>query len=242
MKPEENLSHWNDSCVESMYDKNLLRLETENLKQWIPEGSYICDVGCGEGEATLEYSQIPGVEILAVDNSPTRLHLAEDRLAGQVNVELLCYSVLDDFTDERFDVVISQRLLVNLPSWKKQKKALKRLIKLLKPGGRLLLSEGSINGATALNDFRFQMGLPDIPVPEHNVFIDDEELTDFAWEKGLVLLDEDSLGAYYFLTRGVQPALTCDFRWDSEFNKLSAGANVCDLERFSRIKQWCFQK
>ena len=235
-----NAEHWNDPAVESMYDKTLLRLETENLKAWIEVGSDICDFGCGEGEATLEYAGIEGVDILAVDNSPTRLELARQRIDGRWHVDFQLASVLGETDLGQFDVVISQRLLVNLGSWEAQKRALKRLFSMVRPGGRVLLSEGSSNGAAKLNEFRDQMGLPPIPIPAHNVFIDDRQLMAFADSLGWRLEDAKHLGTYYLLTRGVQPALKDDLRWDSDFNTRSSKVDLLCTGRFSRIKQWCF--
>ena len=231
-----NAEHWNDPAVESMYDKTLLRLETENLKAWIPPNSSVCDMGCGEGEATLEYSKVPGVTVLGVDNSPTRLELAAKRLPG---VKLKLASVNDNDIG-RFDVVISQRLLVNMPSWDEQKRALVSLSCLVRPGGRVLLSEGSANGAKKLNEFRKQMGLSRIPTPAHNVFIDDRQLLECATDLGWKLEDAKHIGTYYLLTRGVQPALKDVIRWDSDFNTRSSKVDLLCAGRFSRIKQWCF--
>lgn len=239
MEQPKVLEHWNNPAVESMYDKTLLRLETENLKQWIPEGSYVCDMGCGEGEATLEYSRIPGVRVLGVDNSLTRLELAQKRLSGLENVKLRQASVFDSAIGQ-FDVVVSQRMLVNLSSWDEQKRGLLALMTLVRPGGRVLLSEGSLNGFSELNDFREDMGLPPIPIPAHNVFISDADLQSYAVDIGLKLSCFTGIGTYYLLTRGVQPALTKDIRWDSEFNTRASRIDIPWTARYSRIKQWCF--
>ena len=84
------LEYWNRDDVESMYDKHLLNLEIELVRQRIDEVSApkVLDAGCGEGEGTLVYSAIRGAVVHAVDFSETRLAKAADRLRGRQNVLL----------------------------------------------------------------------------------------------------------------------------------------------------------
>lgn len=229
----DNAAHWNNSSVESMYDKTLLGLETQNILGWIPSGSTVLDVGCGEGEGTLEYSKVSTV--VGVDYSPVRLGFARDRCPGVTFKQ----SSVHDITGE-YDVVISQRLLVNLSCWEEQQRALIKLGEVSK--GLVIISEGSIQGAENLNAFRLCMGLPPIPIPEHNVFIDESFLLNFTRSIGWKLKGCKTLGSYYLLTRGVQPALTKNLTWDSEFNKRSSKVELPCSDRFSRVKQWCFIK
>ena len=46
------LEYWNRDDVESMYDKNLLKLEIQLIKQRLTKNSKILDAGCGEGEGS----------------------------------------------------------------------------------------------------------------------------------------------------------------------------------------------
>ncbi len=71
-----------------------------------------------------------------------------------------------------------------MQEWDLQKKVLEDLIALLKPGGRLLLLEGSQQGADSLNEFRAAWGLDPIPVKWHNLFLDDVKLVSFMKSQG----------------------------------------------------------
>jgi hypothetical protein len=117
---------------------------------------------------------------------------------------------------------------------------------MLKPGGRLLMLEGSRQGVDSLNEFRAAMGLEPIPVKWHNLFFDDRTLTDFMQQHGYHLLAEEGLGAYFLLTRGVRPVLDQNLNWDSDFNRLAAAERTAELlqlgPKFSRLKLWVFQK
>ncbi len=115
---EKILAYWNRPDIESMYDKHLLNSEIELIRRRISANSKIFDAGCGEGEGTLAYSTILGVVVHAVDFSETRLAKARQRLAGRKNVLLKQMDLISEHDcDKDYDVVISQRFLINLPEW-----------------------------------------------------------------------------------------------------------------------------
>jgi len=117
---------------------------------------------------------------------------------------------------------------------------------MLKPGGRLLMLEGSRQGVDSLNEFRAAFDLEPIPVKWHNLFFDDQALIDFMREHDHQLVTEDGLGTYFLLTRGIRPVFDQTLNWDSDFNRRAAAASTDALlqmgSRFSRLKLWVFQK
>lgn len=244
---EQALKYWNRHDVESMYDKHLLNAEIELIKQCIPPNTKVLDAGCGEGEGTLLYSTIPGVVVHATDFSETRLKMAEDRLKERNNVMLKRVDFLGQYRlDSDYDIIVSQRFLINLTEWRLQKKVLLDLMGMLKVGGRLLLLEGSKQGADSLNEFRAAWGLAPITVKWHNLFFDDHALIEFMQDHDYNLVEQDGLGTYYLLTRGVRPNLDRNLEWACEFNRLAATRRMDELlglgTRFSRTKLWVFQK
>jgi len=244
---KEVLDYWNDNEVESMYDKHLLNSEIALLVKHVPEGAKVLDAGCGEAEGTIAYSSVPGTTVHAVDFSETRLEKARERLAGRTNVKCKQVDFLGTYElDHDYDVVISQRFLINLMEWELQQRVLLDLVSMLKPGGRLLMLEGSKPGVDSLNDFRVAMGLEPIPVKWHNLFFDDRALVDFMAQNGCRLVAEDGLGTYFLLSRGIRPVLDQTLNWDSDFNRLAASERVDELlqmgPKFSRLKLWVFEK
>lgn len=244
---EEVLDYWNKDDVESMYDKNLLNAEIEIIRERISPGAKVLDAGCGEGEGTLIYSSIPGVLVHAVDFSETRLRKARERLEGRDNVVLKQVDFLAEYAlDNDYDFVVSQRFLINLMEWTLQQKVLLDLMSMIKPGGRLLMLEGSQQGVDSLNEFRSAWELEPIPVKWHNLFFDDVALADFMQSHGCKLVDQDGLGTYFLLTRGIRPALDEELNWDSRFNQLAVGKQTRELlefrTKFSRLKLWVFEK
>ena len=241
------LEYWNNDDVESMYDKNLLNAEIELIRQRIPQGSKILDAGCGEGEGTLVYSAIPGTVVQGVDFSETRLRKARERLSSRENVSLKQVDFLGTYQlDNDYDVIVSQRFLINLMEWNLQQKVLLDLVSMLKPGGHLLMLEGSQQGVDSLNEFRVALRLEPIPVKWHNLFFDDRTLRDFMQQHGYKLIEQNGLGTYFLLTRGVRPALDEKLDWDCEFNRLAVAKRTSELlgfgAEFSRLKLWVFEK
>jgi len=244
---DEVLTYWNRQDVESMYDKHLLNAEIELLRRRISPNMKILDAGCGEGEGTIVYSSIPGVVVHAVDFSETRLALARQRLAPRDNVVFKQVDFLQEYAcDKDYDFIISQRFLINLMEWPLQQRVLLDLMNGLKPGGRLLMLEGSKQGVNSLNELRSALNLAPIPVKWHNLFFDDDLLISFMEQHEYRLVEQDGLGTYFMLTRGIRPALDTDLSWDCEFNRLASRSETIDLlgfkTKFSRLKLFVFQK
>jgi SAM-dependent methyltransferase len=246
-KRKDVLDYWNQSDVESMYDKHLLQAEIQIIRSRIAQGSKVLDAGCGEGEGTVAYASITGAHIHAADFSDTRLAKAEERLKGQANVVFSKIDFLGPHALEQdYDVVVSQRFLINLLDWNLQSQVLLDLVRALRPEGRLLMLEGSLQGVDELNKFRALLKLPPIPIKWHNVFFDDEELVAFMEKNGCRLDEVDGLGAYFMLTRGVRPVFDETLGWACEFNRTAASEEMRSLlqlgQKFSRLKLWVFSR
>ena len=244
---KEVLEYWNQEEVESMYDKHLINLEIELIKEKIKNGSKILDAGCGEGEGTIIYSSIPDTIVHAADFSETRLKKAKERLNGKHNVIFKQIDFLGKYNlDNDYDFIISQRFLINLMEWGLQKRVILDLMKMLKPNGVLLMFEGCNDGVNELNDFRSLYGLDSIPVKWHNLFFDNNKLITTMKENNYNLIDEDGLGEYFLLTRGLRPIFDNNVTWENEFNKISSGQSLKDIlkfkSKFSRLKLWSFSK
>ena len=244
---EEILEYWEKDDVESMYDKNLIDAEINLVKSYISPNSKILDAGCGEGEGTLQYSTVSNVIIHAVDFSETRLKKAREKLSEINNVTFKKVDFLNNYVlDFDYDIIISQRFLINLMDWELQKKVISDLMGLLKPGGKFLLLEGSEQGTEDLNSIRRIFGLPPIAVKWHNLFFNDLKLQNFILEQGYKVENVLGFGEYFFLTRGIRPYFDKNLNWDSNFNKTATidelKTYMCFNTKFSRLKLWIIKK
>ena len=241
------LNYWEQPEVESMYDKYLLNAEIELIKSRITPGSKILDAGCGEGEGTLEYSRIEGARIHAADFSDTRLKKARERLGDATNVTLLKIDFTHPFElDKDYDIIISQRFIINLKDWELQKKVIIELVSRLKSKGKLLLLEGSKEGVQELNCFRNVLGLEPIGIKWHNLFLENAQMYSFLNEHHFIVTERDGLGDYFLMTRGVRPYFDKELSWNHQFNEISSRTELRELlnlkERFSRLILWVIQK
>ncbi len=110
------------------------------------------DVGCGQGAYVAEMRRL-GFDVTGIDESAGQVAIAVEKLGRP---ELVTTgSVLDIPTDDRaFDFVYTINVLHHLAAVEDQRRAFRELLRVLRPGGLLVLHE--INTKNVL--FRFYMG------------------------------------------------------------------------------------
>lgn len=133
----------------------------------------ILDLGCGNGYTALSLaSRFKLKRIVGVDFSQTMIDgaksLLKEEFSGNVHVapELVCANVFDFIAQVKpgeFDLIITERLVVNLPTAASQARLINESLDRLSIGGRLLMVEGSAQGFALLNQIRAKCGLPLIP-------------------------------------------------------------------------------
>ena len=100
----------------------------------------VLDVGCGTGFLALSFAEL-GHTVIGIDLSPQMIKEAR-RKAEQI-LPHIDYHVCDaealDCADETFDLVIARHVIWNLPH---PKRAVAEWLRVLRPGGRLVLIEG----------------------------------------------------------------------------------------------------
>ena len=202
-----------ESPKASWSDFRVIELEVVEIGKRLSDGDRVLDAGCANGISTVQYAAIKDVSIVGFDyipamieNARRQLAAVRDRLRGRVE-----FSVGNLLTSEiptgPFDKVVATRVIINLGNWETQLKGLRACTKVLKPGGCLLLSEASLQGWRNLNAFRREWGLPDIPMPAFNNYLDEERLVhDLAPEMEIQEVSSFS-STYYVGTRVLKPLL-----------------------------------
>ncbi|WP_171246556.1 class I SAM-dependent methyltransferase [Isoptericola sediminis] len=99
-------------------------------------GRRILDVGCGTGPLTAELRD-RGAEVTGLDGSPAMIELAREHLGDDVPLHVADLAEPLPFADDTFDDVVASLVLHYLEDWAGPLAEIKRV---LKPGGRLLLS------------------------------------------------------------------------------------------------------
>jgi len=164
----------------------------------------VLDAGCGIGRFTL-YLAAHFRKVVAFDPSPSSIEVCQRRLqeSGLDNVELhwADLSFLDDWPQDTFDAVMAVELICYVAD---PARALKRLIRVTKPGGFIFLSVEGRPGALCVQGVsdperlvEVLHGEPLLLEGDHFViYFDQEGFGRLLSEAGLV--DVNLKGSHYF--------------------------------------------
>jgi ubiquinone/menaquinone biosynthesis C-methylase UbiE len=76
--------------------------------------------------------------------------------------------------DGYFDVSITTRVLINLPSWQLQEKAIDEMFRVTKSGGLILFSEAFLGGLKNINKLRKLFDLAPLTIHSFNKYLDEK--------------------------------------------------------------------
>jgi ubiquinone/menaquinone biosynthesis C-methylase UbiE len=120
-------------------DNPVLALEERVLFPHMEDlrGKHVIDLGCGTGRWLRYAAELGAASLVGVDASPAMLSVAQQQCSAQV--ELMCADVLSLLLESgSADVLIASFLLSYLPSLDA---FVAQAARLLRPGGRLLVSD-----------------------------------------------------------------------------------------------------
>jgi len=188
---------------------------SEEKKKLIPPGyclePRILEVGCGNGYTAEQIVKLANLSLKGIDLCEPMIRIARRRRLGR-RLGVMTFEVGDvtsmKFKDESFDIVFSERCLINLVSWENQKKALNEIHRVLTFKGVFLMVEAFTDGLDDLNRARDAVGLPPIPMPSFDLYLDKKEFFEYIFKfEDLKWCPPNFLSTYYFGTRVIYPAL-----------------------------------
>lgn len=232
-------------------DPYLAVLERQNVLDFLRPADRALEIGCGIGTHTLDYARAT-TAVVGMDVADSLIQLASEgaRVAGIGNVEYCVCSVLELISrceETRFDVVVSQRCLINLPTWEDQQEALRQCAAVLKPGGRLLLSEGFDDELEALNAARWKLGLSRIEVVAYNHNFRRAAFEEYV-SRDFEITATRGYGAYLFISRVVHPLAVAPEApvHDGVINRaamqIAQWVDLPDLDRYSYNRFYVLMK
>jgi ubiquinone/menaquinone biosynthesis C-methylase UbiE len=197
----------------SWSDIRVMEMEIAEISRRLNDGDNVLDVGCANGFSSVQFATQRKVKLRGLDYVPKMIEEARHR-AKQSSAELKGSVEFDvgDITDlpekdDTYDKVIVIRVLINLGKWERQRQGLQECVRVLRRGGNLLLSEATLQGWERLNRLRSEWGLPDIPIPPFNEYMDQEKVvSELAGKMSLVEIS-DFASTYYVGTRVLKPLL-----------------------------------
>lgn len=178
----------------------------------------ILDAGCGDGYSTIRVAnEFSNLQFTGVDYSENMIAIAKKQLIEIKEAPHIEFIVGDVenlnqlFPNILFDIILTDRCLINLDSPNRQYNAISQISKLLKPSGYYIAIENFLNGQKNLTQLRQSVGLPEIPIRWHNLFFDEDEFKVFANKlfRNVEIVNFSS--SYYFATRVIYSSM-CQMR------------------------------
>jgi len=224
------------------------KLEIEAIATHVKDGMTVLDIGCGNGITAIELARRYAVTVTGIDNAEKMVAAAQELAAKETlkgSTEFLVGDATQLPTDMgKFDVIYTERTLINLSDTSAQQEAIKNITKLLAPGGCYLMCENSMRGIQSINELRAHIGLSEIPIPWHNCYIDDDVMEKLSLP-GLTLEDvEDFSGTYYFLSRIINAHIATlkgeEPKYDDPINALALKLPAL-VEGLGQTKLWVWR-
>lgn len=234
-------------------DFQLRELEIDLGLEAIRDGDAVLDVGCGLGYALRRYAAARRITAHGLDYASNMVAMARERLAEAAPELAITFregSVAElPFEDASFDVVTSHRCLMALLDWGLQQQALREIHRVLRPGGTLVLLEGTFDGLERLNFYRRMFGLDEIDPSgkDRLLTLKFHELELLEFTAPLYELQRTQrFGMYYFLTRIVQPLLVAPDppRYDHPLNAVARdlARRIPDFEKIGHLVGFVLRK
>jgi len=223
---ESKASEEGDKPSSTIKDHEFREMEIAVISKYLKPRDVVLDIGCGNGFSTVCYLEKVN-KIIGVDYIQDFVDWANRLYVNENNRSKLEFKQADalelPFKDEEFDVVLSERMLINLSTWDDQKKALNNIWKVLKKGGRLILLEVSIQGMAALDEMRKKFGLEEMKKHWHNLYIDEDMLQRFLADK-FVIKDIKRFSIYCLISKIAHSLLVApeEPQYGAKINKIAS--------------------
>ena len=207
----------------------------------------IVDAGCGNGYTLTRLAELfPEHQYIGIEQNDRLRALAKKQLEDS-RVQVIPGDIRDPNSvcvdPGSADVLICQRVLINILDLADQKRALKTLAELVRPGGALMFIETFRCGFDNLNDARAELSLEPLPPPAHNLPLPE----DFFEQAGLISIDpgrfgfsENALSSHYFVSRVLFPAalkvLNKDLKRNAHFIRFLSAALPDGIGNYAPLK------
>jgi len=221
---KEEAEHWGKSSSSTMDDEVIREKETGLIMGLfdVLKGHHQClkvaDIGCGNGYTLGQLiKQHPENDYWGVDSSLELLKVAQDRHLASCRFTHGDVGSLQ-LPNGLFDVVYTQRCLINVLSWPGQAKALTEIYRILKPDGLYLMIECFTDGLMQNNRARRECGLPELKQAAFNEYLDEDDLQSIGIKQYFDILSPDEidstlpssnfLSSHYFIARVLHALVT----------------------------------
>lgn len=210
---EEQGKKYKDSHWVSWGDNWMIDLEIDLISKYIKDGDKVFDGGCANGYGAFrQFESRPTIQITGIDYAEAMIKFAREVKDKKFKNKPIEFSVGDvmcpKFTDSSFDIAYTTRVIINLPNWEDQKKAIKELVRIVKNGGKVVLLEAFWEPLILLNSLRALKALPNLEMHDFNRYLHFSKLESFLKNEGLVFEKKDFSSIYYLGSRFLRELVT----------------------------------
>lgn len=156
----ERFSNLDSGQVATIDAKISLELLTEASKRIVPNAKNLLDIGCGAGNYSLMMlTKTPNLNCTLVDLSKPMLEKAFERVSQKTtkDVSILQGDIREvELKENHFDIILAGAVLHHLRDDRDWETTFKKLFKLLKPGGCLMISDLITQDTELLNDYTWE--------------------------------------------------------------------------------------
>jgi len=214
---------------------------------------HVVDVGCGNGFTLKTLAEnFPNFLVFSgIENNEKLYNIACLQTQDEKKTSILRGDVRESLQEkcQLADILICQRVLINLLDEYDQKVVLRNIINLVKSGGMLIFIEAFKSGLKNLNEARRELCLDEITESHHNLYLEDsffdsKELQ--VWQSAFAELNENFLSTHYFIARVWHAFLVENSRLpfvrNSHFVNFWSGALPDSVGEYSPLKIKVFIK
>jgi|CXWL01.1.fsa_nt_gi ubiquinone/menaquinone biosynthesis C-methylase UbiE len=231
---ESQAQQFGTAADASWGDQFAVDLEVEAIANELRDGDRVLDVGCANAHATLrQWKARPLKSIVGIDFSPAMIAAAKSAHVQSGLVGDIEFSEGDvralAFGDSAFDVVYTTRVLINLPTWKQQVTGIEECLRVVRPGGKVVLSEAFWEPLCLLNAIRALCGLAPLVEHDFNRYLKKDRLEAWLKSRGLPFRVEEFSSVYYLGSRFLRDLVTKADQYPGYSNPVNA--RFFELER-----------
>tara|TARA_B100001142_G_scaffold321320_1_gene367775 strand:- start:595 stop:1407 length:813 start_codon:yes stop_codon:yes gene_type:complete len=211
------------------------------------EGLKVLDVGCGNGYTLGKLApSFPELSFAGLELTDSLREIANESLASQsISVAGRDIRKMDMLKEFDVDILICQRVIINLLDQNDQKEALQNLLNIVNNGGLLIFIECFDSGLQSLNKARKEFGLDEMSPSHHNLYLNDD-FFNLSGLKEFDLSQKEFLSSHYFVSRAIHPIFLSlnkqEFIRNSEFVSFFTKSFQDSIGTYSPIKFLSFVK
>lgn len=214
-------SHW-----ASWGDNWMIDLEIDLISGYIGNGERILDVGCSNGYSVFrQFDKNNTIKISGIDFADSMIRYAQELKKKKYEDKAIDFSVGDildiKFENNYFDIAYTTRVLINLPNWEDQKKGIKELLRVVRPGGKVIVSEAFWEPLTLLNALRALKNLDPLEMHDFNRYLHFDKLDSFLKKDGICFEKKDFSSIYYFGSRFLRELVTDTNKYEGFTNPIN---------------------